>query len=69
MSAEVQGIRRRGAKRSDKLTGVSYKWFPSVAGLPNLYCSDRWSDGYCKLNIENISYTENTFLYDTGYSI
>ena len=38
------------------LTGVSYKWYPSVAGLPNLYL-----DGWCKLKVENNCYTENTF--------
>ena len=26
-----------GAQFYQMLTGVSYKWFPSVVGLPNLY--------------------------------
>ena len=40
------------------ITGVSYKRFPSVAGLPNLYSV---IDGKCTLKVENNCYTENTF--------
>ena len=40
------------------VTGVSYKWHPSVAGLPNLYSV---IGGYCTLKVENNYYTENTF--------
>ena len=40
------------------ITRVSYKWFPSVAGLPNLYLVIDW---YGTLKVENNCYTENTF--------
>ena len=40
------------------LMGVSYKWYPSVADLPNLYSV---IDGLCTLKVENNCYTENTF--------
>ena len=40
------------------VTGVSYKWYPSVAGLPNLFSV---IDGQCTLKVENKFYTENTF--------
>ena len=39
------------------VTGVSYKWYASVAGLPNLYSV---IDGLCTLKVENNCYTENT---------
>ena len=44
--------------RALQLTGVSYKWYPSVGGLPNLYSV---IDGSCTLKVENNCYTENTF--------
>ena len=44
------------------ITGVSYKRYASVAGLPNLYSV---IDGECTLKVENNCYTENT-LYETG---
>ena len=40
------------------VTGVSYKWYASVAGLPYLYSV---IDGLCTLKVENKCYTENTF--------
>ena len=41
-----------------EVTHVSYKRFPSVAGLLNLYLV---IDGKCTLKVENNCYTENTF--------
>ena len=46
------------ANNSGKITGVSYKWYASVAGLLNLYSV---IDGQCTLKVENNCYTENTF--------
>ena len=40
-----------------ELTGVSYKWYASAAGLPNLYSV---IDGSCTLKVENNCNTENT---------
>ena len=45
------------------ITRVSYKWFPSVAGLPNLYCSDRWIV-YTKSRKQLLH--RKDLLYDTG---
>ena len=60
-SSERGGGRRpktRSIVTDGVVTGVSYKWFASVAGLPNLYSV---IDGWCTLKVENNFYTENTF--------
>ena len=40
------------------IRGVSYKWYASVAGQPNLYLV---IDGWCTLKVEHNCDTENTF--------
>ena len=51
-------LRQCRDRSSVQVTGVSYKWYASVAGLPNLYSV---IDGLCTLKVENNCYTENTF--------